>query len=259
MFKVLKLKPKKRQTLSAETQTEETVNSLVEEDEDFLSSVIFADCSELFFNTLNDVLDTIKDKEDVMLIGDFNGHVGKEDEDIVGRFGEDEDKNDNGNRILEICRERELIIANTKFQHKGTYIDTLGRNQAECASNHRLVLGKFIYTGKYRKDNTQKDEELEKLDNTRYKVELLQQFSIRPLYENRLQNILEDIEEWTPTEMYQHLKRAVTNAAKEALGIEENKNKYLEKYSDDLEEMIKKKKDASLKWLSQKTPRTPNQ
>lgn len=44
---------------------------------------------EQFFNTLNDVLDQAKEEEDVLSISDFNSHIGNEDEDIVGRFGDE--------------------------------------------------------------------------------------------------------------------------------------------------------------------------
>lgn len=47
-------------------------------------------------------------------------------------------------------------------------------------------------------------------------------------------------EEWTAAEIYQHVKETITKA----LGIEQHKNKYLDKYSDELEEVIRKKKDA---------------
>lgn len=38
------------------------------------------------------------------------------------------------------------------------------------------------------------------------------------------------IDEWTPKEMYKHLKKTITKAVNEALGFEQLKNKYLEKY-----------------------------
>lgn len=51
---------------------------------------------EQFFNTLNEVQS--KRKGDILLIDDFNSHIGNEEEDIVRRFGQDENKNINGSR-----------------------------------------------------------------------------------------------------------------------------------------------------------------
>ncbi|MGP1917631.1 MAG: hypothetical protein ACTS45_01305 [Candidatus Hodgkinia cicadicola] len=57
-------------------------------------------------------------------------------------------------------------------------------------------------------------------------------------------------EEWTPTEMYQHLKEAITKVGNKALGTEQHKNKhknkYLEKVSDELKKMIKRKNGSSI-------------
>lgn len=39
-------------------------------------------------------------KKVIILIGDFNSHVGNNDKDIIGRCGEDENKNDSGRCLV---------------------------------------------------------------------------------------------------------------------------------------------------------------
>lgn len=57
-------------------------------------------------------------------------------------------------------------------------------------------------TPKHRKDNIQRDE-FEKLINSRFEVELLQQSSFRTSDENRLHKYTTENEEWILTEMCQ--------------------------------------------------------
>lgn len=49
--------------------------------------------------------------------------------------------------------------------------------------------------------------------------------------------------------MYHHPKYVTAKAMKETLGAEEGKNAYMEKFCDELEDMIKDKKPAYYKWL----------
>lgn len=113
------------------------------------------------------------------MIGDFNSRVDNKEYDVVGMFGEDA-LNENGKRSIDVCREFSYVVANTYYQHKDIHkyrwIDP-GRNlksmidlflikgncrklikdirvftQTECASNHHLVIGKFIFP--YKNDAT---------------------------------------------------------------------------------------------------------
>lgn len=67
--------------------------------------------------------------------------------------------------------------------------------QAECTRNHSLVLKEFIYSSIHQKINNQSCEVLKKLTDMRFEIENLQQLSLRVLYQNRLQNIVEAREE----------------------------------------------------------------
>lgn len=51
-----------------------------------------------FFSTLSEKLDSLKDREDLVIIGDSNSNVGNANTDIEGPFWKNEIKND-GNKL----------------------------------------------------------------------------------------------------------------------------------------------------------------
>ena len=67
--------------------------------------------------------ETEEAKGELLVMGDFNSRVGRNvnrDGGIIGPYGE-ESRNGNGRRMIDYCREQDLIIANTHFQiHKYT-------------------------------------------------------------------------------------------------------------------------------------------
>lgn len=94
---------------------------------------------EAFLNKLKDTLEKIPSQLTTILGGDFNGRVGNKDTDVVGKFGE-ETLNENGKRIIDVCREFNLIVANTFYQHK----DILTYTWTEPARNLRSIIDFFI-------------------------------------------------------------------------------------------------------------------
>ncbi|KAK3550921.1 hypothetical protein QTP70_008731 [Hemibagrus guttatus] len=87
-----------------------------------------------FLETLRGVLEGAPTGDSIVLLGDFNSHVGN-DSDIwrgmIGRNGPP-DLNLNGVLLLDYCVSHSLSITNTMFKHKGAhqytwYQDTLGR------------------------------------------------------------------------------------------------------------------------------------
>ncbi|KAK1883125.1 Craniofacial development protein 2 [Dissostichus eleginoides] len=73
-----------------------------------------------FYNRLAGVLNKIPPEDCVMLLGDFNAHVGADYlawPNAIRRFGVGK-INENGQRFLELCSQHGLCIANTWFQQK---------------------------------------------------------------------------------------------------------------------------------------------
>ncbi|XP_056645027.1 craniofacial development protein 2-like [Diorhabda sublineata] len=192
---------------------------------------------DIFYQTLQTVLDGIPNHDEIIILGDFNARIG--DELIPGiknRFNA-ETINESGEKMIQLCILNELRINNTfyphKPQHKYTFENTRGHKStidyiitnknihptriqdtrsltsANAGTNHQLVMAKMRTT-------IQPIKEVSKLN-----IESLSDESTNCLYQQRLRekiaanNIQEtdDIETaWTK------LRTNILQAAEEARG-----------------------------------------
>ena len=74
---------------------------------------------EWFYEDLQDLLELTPKKDVLFIIGDWNAKVAsQETPGVTGKFGLGV-QNEAGQRLIEICQENTLVIANTLFQqHK---------------------------------------------------------------------------------------------------------------------------------------------
>ena len=74
---------------------------------------------ELFYEDLQDLLELTPKKDVLFITGDWNAKVGsQETPGVTGKFGLGV-RNEAGQRLIEVCQENALVIANTLFQkHK---------------------------------------------------------------------------------------------------------------------------------------------
>ena len=126
---------------------------------------------EWFCEDLQDLLELTPQKDVLFIIGDWNVNVrSQETPGVTGKFGLGV-RNEAGQRLIEVCQENALVIANTLFQqHKRrlypwTSPDGQHQNQtdyilcsqrwrnsiqsakirlgADCGSDHELLIAKF--------------------------------------------------------------------------------------------------------------------
>ena len=74
---------------------------------------------ERYYEDLQDLLELIPPKDVLFIIGDWNAKVGSQEiSGVTGKFGLGV-RNEAGQRLIEVCQENTLVIANTLFQqHK---------------------------------------------------------------------------------------------------------------------------------------------
>ena len=88
---------------------------------------------EQFYEDLQDLLDLTPKKDVLFIIGDWNAKVGsQETPGVTGKFGL-RVQNEAGQRLIDVCQENALVIANTLFQQHNrrfyTWTSPNGRHQ----------------------------------------------------------------------------------------------------------------------------------
>ena len=96
---------------------------------------------EQFWTKVQQILDSTRDNERVIMCGDFNGWVGTRRpglESVLGTFG-DKKTNDAGKFILDVCLEKNLFVSNTMFAHKDIHMYTREMNNERSMIDLMIV------------------------------------------------------------------------------------------------------------------------
>ncbi|XP_031639106.1 craniofacial development protein 2-like [Contarinia nasturtii] len=233
-----------------------------------------------FYSDLNDVIYR-RGSEKVILMGDLNARVGRNDPNfanILGKFGEDSPANNNGKRLLDFCQSSGLIISNTFFKHKKIHTyswENPGQNQKslldyviieECLrksvmntrvnrsfgmdSDHYLVASKLCIVksriNSYRKpSNILRVNRLKDENVAREFVDILE-----AKFSDLNDNIVSDIEtEWSL------FKNTFLGAARECLGFVRIKNdrKKTDWWNDVIKAAVKEKRVKWIHWMQNRT------
>ncbi|KAK3540514.1 hypothetical protein QTP70_032471, partial [Hemibagrus guttatus] len=94
------------------------------------------DEKEKFWSELDEVMESIPTGERVVIGADFNGHVGEGntgDEEVMGKFGVMEERNLEGQMVVDFAKRMDMAVVNTYFQkreeHRVTYMSGGRRTQ----------------------------------------------------------------------------------------------------------------------------------
>ena len=206
---------------------------------------------EAFYNQLASVLSGIPHTDKLLLIGDFYARLGRESDKwplVMGKHGIGK-CNSNGELLLALCSEFELIVTNTMFKQKDerntTWMHPRSRHWhmidfiitrcqdkmnihstrvmrgANCRTVHQMLRSKVAFgiRQKYNRQGTSKP--------TKLNIAKLSTTSHRESFEHEMDNALAQGEEKgnsTPDEEWAALQQVVYNTAKTYLGKPDRKH-----------------------------------
>ncbi|XP_044762230.1 craniofacial development protein 2-like [Coccinella septempunctata] len=235
-----------------------------------------------FFEKLNDEITKIGNNREIIIMGDLNGKTGrKRDNKVVGPYGETS-RNDNGERLIELCESHGLKITNGFYKHKEihtyTWVQTTRNLRSiidyvivkqstalqindvrvytgvTCGSDHYLVKSRILFPfGPLKNTRGDNEEQAEKVVCVKYNLNSLTHESTITLYQNRLdEKLTDELREQGVEEVYGNIVDSIKKAAEEALGLQKPKESNKLWWTEEVENIIKEKKKAYLLWLSSK-------
>ncbi|XP_072384405.1 uncharacterized protein [Diabrotica undecimpunctata] len=75
----------------------------------------------IFYETLSELIENINSRKEIVLLGDFNAWTAtKTNDKVVGKYG-DAKTNENGEHLIEFCKQHSLKILNGFYQHKNIH------------------------------------------------------------------------------------------------------------------------------------------
>ncbi|XP_072403197.1 uncharacterized protein [Diabrotica undecimpunctata] len=242
------------------------------------------DQTDIFWEKATEIIDSRE--SNIIIIGDLNGRVGVKDQessDVLGQHGE-QVRNNNGQRIIDFCRENDLIIMNSFFQHKDVHKYTrevksrgeksiidyvlVNRPLRQCIKEVRVRRGAEIYSDHYlvvsrtnigvEQKRTQKvprkrDITPRNLTNAVIRSYKLADNKIAQKYKSYVNNSLQKHlkQNYGLEETWQKLKESLLDGGKQNCGIAKiNKNRQCTNWwSNEIKEEVKSKKLAWKKYL----------
>jgi exonuclease III len=81
---------------------------------------------EEFYSHLSNICDSVSEHDSLILLGDFNARIGKENEntEIAGKHKLHEHTSNNGMKLCQLAQSHNSFISSTAFQHKQTHKGT---------------------------------------------------------------------------------------------------------------------------------------
>ena len=237
----------------------------------------------LFRSIIQKVIDKYNKTDHIVIAGDLNARVGKSPiPNVCGTYGE-ETINENGKVLRNFATFNELKLTNTFFKkkdiHKYTWAargsrslidyvivndklknlvkDTTVNRGAELYTDHYLVTTDLYILAKW-KNNTlsKRNNNKEKDKKEIFKTYLLQDSSIRDMFQNRMTQYLIEVKTEDNIEKeYRNIKNIILKTSREVLGTRRNvkKKKGLNYWNEEIERAIKEKKIAYMRYLQDRS------
>lgn len=229
---------------------------------------------DIFYEQIEKALDNIPSKDVIIIMGDANAKIGREEiyKEITGGQSKHEQTNENGLRLIELAIERNMKIISTHFHrkdiHKGTWMIP-GKNEtnqidhiliqekhakmitkvrtyrgADSNSDHFLVGARLKYNEKKKKKQKRNIEK-------KYNVQDLQREEIATKYANDIEQNFTKLEQKSAAnieEGWKQIEHLITGATERY--ISQKKPKERKKWLDEECEIeLKQKKIARMKMV----------
>lgn len=232
-----------------------------------------------FYLNLQNILNKVNQNDFIMIIGDFNARIGNSKIDTnIGIFGE-QTRNNNGSRLIDFVSFNQLKVMNSFFNHKDSHkftweargsksiidyaicnnkladlvLDVRVFRGPEIESDHYLLICPIRLQPRWYKRKN-KQAENQNIQST-YKVHLLNDSSIKWLYQKRLDElnetttVSEDVEE-----EWQNISDLLKRAASQSLGTKRkwHRKKGLRNWDDNIKQIIENKREAYKQYICTK-------
>ena len=232
-----------------------------------------------FYKQLENILKPIPKDDKIVLLGDFNARVGENESiwnGVLGKFGTGR-ANSNGELLLSICTEHQLVITNTCFKHKpahknswmhprskhwhlidfiitrqrdiGDFHDTRAVRGANCSTDHIMIRAKTRL--RVRRLIRRSRLRLKKLD-----VGKLKCGTTRDELESQLNEKLPNLS-GTVEDKWASFKSTVYEVSKDTLGFVERKHAdWFDGNDSELSKLIENRNQARAEMLNRNTRST---
>lgn len=205
----------------------------------------------------------------------------------MGPHGEQQ-INDNGRKLIHLCENNNFKITNGFYKHKEIHkytwtqrtrnlksiidyvicrqhtrlqvYDVRAVRGVTCGSDHFLVRAKIMFPMSHKKhDSVNIKQEIEKIPFVKYNIDSFTHHSTQILYKNRLDEKLQEKENQSFEDTYSNIITSIHAAAQETLGEKRKLNSNKIWWNEQIEDLVKQKKELYLKWLSTKKDEDHNE